>query len=136
PFTNKYAPKEKHWLDISDLSNDFGDIKFIYELSRFGFIYKLVRAFVLTRDDRYVKKFWELIDDWIESNPLEYGVNYKCGQEISIRLMAWVFGLFAFKEHAETTPKRVTTILKSIYQQVDHVDKHFDFALKSIRNNH
>src|SRR5690625_1341185 len=136
PFINKQSPKDKHWIDISDLNSDFGDIKFIWELSRFAFVYDLVRAYTLTQDDKYVVKYWELIEDWIENNPLEYGVNYKCGQEMSIRMMAWLFGLYAFLNHKETTPSRATTLLKTIYQHAEHVEKHFNFALKIVRNNH
>src|SRR5690606_37993428 len=60
----------------------------------------------------------------------------KCGQEMSLRVMAWLFGLYSFIDHPETTSERVTTLLKTIYSHIDHVDKHFDFALKSVRNNH
>jgi Heparinase II/III N-terminus/Heparinase II/III-like protein len=136
PVKQKKAPSNKHWINIPDLGKDFGDIKFIWELSRFPFVYALVRAYAVTGDSKYVRKFWELFESWVENNPLETGVNYKCGQEMSLRLMAWIFGLYAFLEHPETTPKRITTILKMIYYHTDHIDRHFEFALKSVRNNH
>jgi hypothetical protein len=136
PFEQKKAPSNKHWINIPDLGKDFGDIKYIWELSRFPFVYVLVRAYAVTGDSKYVRKFWELFESWVENNPLEIGVNYKCGQEMSLRLMAWIFGLYAFLEHPETTPYRITTMLKMIYYHADHIERHFEFALKSVRNNH
>jgi len=136
PFSGKKAPLDKHWVRISDLGADFGDIKFIWELSRFSFVYSLVRAYRITSDDKYVVKFWELFESWVASNPLEIGVNYKCGQEMSLRIMAWIFGLYAFLDHEESTNHRITTLVKFIYYHTSHVDKHFAFALKSVKNNH
>lgn len=136
PFSGKKAPLDKHWIKISDLGADFGDIKFIWELSRFPFVYSLVRAYRITSDEKYVVKFWELLESWIASNPLEIGVNYKCGQEMSLRIMAWIFGLYAFLDHKESTNQRITTLVKFIYYHISHVDKHFEFALKSVKNNH
>lgn len=136
PLTNKASPKDKHWIDISDLNGNFGDIKYIWELSRFSFVYDLMKGYVITKDRRYVEKYWELIENWIDNNPNEYGVNYKCGQEMSIRVMAWISGIYLFRSHDATTPERLTMLLKQIYQHVDHIDKHFEFALNSVRNNH
>ncbi|QED49189.1 alginate lyase family protein [Cytobacillus dafuensis] len=135
PVNNIEVPKV-HWVNIKDLENDFGDIKYIWELSRFPFVYTIVRAFILTNDDKYPAKYWELFENWIGENPAEIGVNYKCGQEMTFRIMAWIFGLYAFISHKETTPDRMTKMLKMIYCHADHIDRHYDFALKSVRNNH
>ncbi|WP_336882100.1 alginate lyase family protein [Priestia koreensis] len=134
--SRKSYPKSLHWVNIPDLNREMGDIKFIWELSRFTFVYDLSRAFLITRDSKYSMKFWALFEDWAENNPFELGVNYKCGQEMTLRVMAWIFGLYSFIDEKESTPKRVTTLLKFIYYHIVHIDKHFDFALKSVKNNH
>ncbi|QGS69477.1 hypothetical protein CV093_17900 [Oceanobacillus sp. 143] len=48
-------------------------------------------------------------------------------------MVVWVI---CFLSHKETTPFRATLLLKVIYQHLDHIDKHFSFALKSVKNNH
>lgn len=136
PLTKKKSPQDKHWSDISDLNSEFGDIKWIWELSRFSFAYLLVRAFSQTNESKYVIAFWELFEDFISQNPPELGANFKCGQEMSLRIMAWTFALNAFKDHEQTTNNRVQLMLKAIHHHADHVEKHFDFALKSVKNNH
>ncbi|MEM1502841.1 alginate lyase family protein [Domibacillus sp. 8LH] len=136
PHTQKSAPQDVHWTDIADLGSEFGDIKWIWELSRFSFVYPLVRAYTATNDDQYAEVFWKYFEDFIEHNPPELGANYKCGQEMSLRLMAWTFGLFAFRTHPSTTEQRLEMLMKAVYHHADHVEKHFDFALKSVKNNH
>jgi len=136
PFTKKSSPDKQHWTEIGDLSSDFGDIKWIWELSRFTFVYPLCRAYAVTKDEKYVKAFWCMFEDFIEYNPPEHGANYKCGQEMSFRIMAWTFGLNTFFNSLETTDERLELMMKAIYHHADHVEKHFDFALKSVKNNH
>lgn len=136
PFTKKKSPEKLHWTEIGDLSSDFGDIKWIWELSRFSFAYPLSRAYIVTKDEKYAIAFWSMFEDFIEHNPPELGANYKCGQEMSLRIMAWIFGMNAFIDSPETTNDRLELILKAIHHHADHVEKHFDFALKSVKNNH
>lgn len=136
PFTRKKSPEKLHWTEIGDLSSEFGDIKWIWELSRFSFVYPLSRAFIASKDEKYAKAFWSMFEDFIEYNPPELGANYKCGQEMSLRIMAWMFGLNTFIDSPETTDERLELMLKSIHHHADHVEKHFDFALKSVKNNH
>lgn len=136
PVEAMFAPDNLHWVNIADLGNDFGDIKWIWELSRFSFVYPLVRAYGATGDDKYIESFWRYFEDFIKKNPPELGPNYKCGQEMSLRIMAWTFGLFAFLDHPLSSDSRKELMLKAIYHHADHVDKHFSFALKSVKNNH
>lgn len=136
PFTKKRSPQEKHWTEIGDLSSDFGDIKWVWELSRFSFVYPLCRAYAVNGKEEYTQAFWEMFEDFIEHNPPELGVNYKCGQEMSLRVMAWTFGLNVFFNSPETTEERLELLLKAIYHHADHIEKHFAFALKSVKNNH
>ncbi|WP_144549953.1 alginate lyase family protein [Peribacillus simplex] len=136
PDAKKSAPIDLHWSAIADLGSDFGDIKWIWELSRFSFVYPLVRGYAATSDDKYVEAFWTYFEDFIDHNAPEIGPNYKCGQEMSFRIMAWTFGLFAFLDHPLTTRNRIELMMKAIYHHADHVEKHFDFALKSVKNNH
>lgn len=136
PFTKKYSPKDMHWTEIGDLSSDFGDIKWIWELSRFTFVYPLARAYTLTKDEKYANAYWEMFEDFVRHNPPELGANYKCGQEMSLRIMAWTFGLNVFIDSRHTSVERLEHLMKVIHHHADHVEKHFDFALKSVKNNH
>jgi len=136
PVDKLNSPVDIHWSEIDDLSDRFGDIKYIWEASRFSQVYFFVRAYSITKDIKYAEAFWEQIEHWIQYNPLELGVNWKCGQEISIRTMAWIFGLQAFWNAACTTDARLCLLLKYIYYNTLHIEKNYVFALKSVKNNH
>ena len=133
PVSGIRLDSHKHWSDISD---DPGvDIKFIWEPSRFGMVYPLVRAYASTRDERYALVFWELIKSWAESNPPNTGPNWMDGQEAALRLMAWTFGFYAFFTSPATTPERVAQFAVLIGSHAERIYKNIDYAI-STHSNH
>ncbi|HKY55972.1 MAG TPA: alginate lyase family protein [Anaerolineales bacterium] len=123
----------KHWSQISDDSNI--DIKFIWEPSRFSFVYTLVRAYAASPDEKYAGAFWNLILDWAEHNPPNTGANWKDGQEISLRLWAWTFGYYAFFNSPSTTSKHIEQFTQLVAAQADRIYKNIDYAI-STHGNH
>lgn len=136
PVSKEYSPKNEHWIDIEELGDDFGDVKYIWEVSRFSQTFYFIRAYTLTNDEKYVKAFWKQVETWMDNNPAEMGVNWKCGQEITFRTIAWIFGLYSFKDSKHSTDERIIKLFKYIYYNVRHVEKNFEFALKAVKNNH
>jgi asparagine synthase (glutamine-hydrolysing) len=132
-FSGERAPAHLHWSEINEFQ--FGDIKVIWEPSRFGFAYDLVRAYWRTGDERYPQMFWQLVEDWADQNPPHAGVNWKCGQEIALRVMAWLFGLYGFLESPVTTAARVATLAQMVAVSGMRIEANLDYAL-SQRNNH
>lgn len=133
PFSGEGAPTDFHWSEIGDFQ--FGDIKVIWEPNRFGFAYTLVRAYRRTADERYPEMFWQLVEDWRDQNPPQSGVNWKCGQEIAFRVMAWIFGLYGFRESPATTAERVAALAQMLAVSAQRIEANLDYAL-SQRNNH
>lgn len=64
-----------------------GDIKDIWEASRFAWGPVLARAWRVTGDPRYLGTLEAWTRDWTSSNPVNAGPNWACGQETSIRLI-------------------------------------------------
>jgi asparagine synthase (glutamine-hydrolysing) len=133
PLTGEEAPSDRHWANIDDFS--FGDIKLIWEASRFSSVYVLVRSYALTRDERYPKAFWDLIEDWAAHNAPQAGPNWKCGQEAAFRLMAWCFGMYGFEGSPQTTPERIGNLTAMIAVTAERIEANIDYAL-SQNNNH
>jgi asparagine synthase (glutamine-hydrolysing) len=133
PLTGESAPADRHWADIPDFA--FGDIKVIWEASRFSPVYALVRAYALTHNERYAEAFWKLIEDWAVHNPPQLGPNWKCGQESSFRMMAWCFALYAFSASPHTTPERVAALSTMIAASAERIEAKIGYAL-SQNNNH
>ena len=126
---------EKHWSKIEDLSTTTGDIKYVWERSRFTFLYDIVRYdYHFDKDNsEWVIK---TILDWIDKNPVNMGPQYKCSQEISLRCMNWIFALNFYKDNSNITEASWQKIIHSIDCQVKHVYKNINFSRICVRNNH
>lgn len=134
PFTGyEYPPL--HWTRISDDDASVGDIKDVWEISRLPFSFYLARAYVLTGDDRYPECWWQLVEDWAEHNPPNVGVNWRCGQETSLRAISLSFGLSVFANHLASTPARLDLAHRILGASAERVRPTLGYAL-SQRNNH
>lgn len=136
PVTGYEWPKDKHWVDLEELSKESGDVKYVWEASRFPQFYYFVRAYALTNNEKYAKAYWEQVESWIAENPYNLGINWKCGQEIAFRMFAWIFGLHAFLDSSYSTDERIFILIKNLYQSVIRIENNIDFAIKAVQNNH
>jgi len=88
PFQNKRHPQPTlHWSEIADSNAEAGDIKVIWELSRFSWALVFARAWRISGDARYLYATQVWMQDWWRRNPPNTGPNWMCGQETSIRLI-------------------------------------------------
>ncbi len=135
PVTNKRAGNDRHWCDINMFDPAVGDIKFIWELSRFAWAYTLVRAYAVSKDNKYTEKFWSLFESWLDSNQPNMGLNYVCGQECAIRLMAMVFAFYALAAADSSTIARKIKLAEAIVVHAERIEKNIAFAI-STHTNH
>lgn len=135
PQSGYIYEKSKHWTEIEDLSQEAGDIKFVWERSRFIYLYDFIRYDYYYGDDQSDFVFNE-IESWIDANPLNYGPNYICSQEISLRILNWIFVLFYYKKSKFLDEILLNKILHSIYGQMTHVYDNINFSRITVRNNH
>lgn len=133
PFSGRRLPADRHWTQVDDAGAV--DIKLIWEPSRFGFVFALVRAFWRTGDDRYAALFWQTVESWRAANPPQLGPNWHSGQEVALRVMAWCFGLYGLLDAASTTPLRTAMLAQMVAISGDRIAANLDYAL-SQQNNH
>lgn len=127
--------KHQRWTKVNDFNEAAGDIKFVWEPSRFESLYTLVRNDYHNNEDHSEFAIGRIID-WIDKNPLNCGPNYKCSQETSLRVLNWLFALNFYKISEALTEERWQKIITAIYWQIDHVYKNINFSRISVRNNH
>lgn len=135
PLTNYKYDIKKHWSEIQDLSPNNGDIKYVWEKARFSFLYDIIRYDYHFEEDQSQFVF-DQIEDFIDKNPINQGPNYKCSQEISLRVLNWTFALYYFKDSKFLTESLFDIIMNSIYWQIHHVYHNIHFSRISVRNNH
>ncbi|MCF0072438.1 heparinase II/III family protein [Dyadobacter sp. CY261] len=135
PLTGFVYDRREHWSGINDFSREAGDIKFVWEKSRFTFLYDLIRYDFHFSDDQSAQVF-DLITDWIDKNPVNCGPNWKCSQEISLRVLNWVFALHYYRFSATLSQPLLDKMFCSIYDQMRHVAANIRFSEIAVRNNH
>lgn len=135
PDTNFKYDSSKHWSEISDYDPSAGDIKFVWEKSRFTYLLTLIRYDYHFNEDLSEFVFSE-IESWIEQNAINKGPNWYCSQEISLRIFNWCFALYYYQNSRALTPERWRKISEVIYASVHHVYHHIDFSRIAVRNNH
>ncbi len=135
PVTNCRYDSHEHWSTIPDLSRGNGDIKFVWEKARFAFLTDLIRYDFHYKEDQSEFVFGQIMD-FIDKNPINCGPNYRCSQEISLRVMNWTLALYYYKDSASLTEERFAKIMHFIYWQLHHVYHHIAFSRIAVRNNH
>ena len=129
-LNGELAPINKPWYLIGDFNNQLGDIKGVWEASRFDWVVCFAQQ-LATGDENALIKLNSWLMDWIKNNPTYNGVNWKCGQEASIRVMHLALSALLLKQTQNTTPallslikahlKRISpTIMYAVAQDNNH----------------
>lgn len=108
PFSNNRLSVDQHWSTLDEFS--CGDIKNIWEVSRFEWVPLLARAWRLCGDERYCTELNNWLLDWVKRNPANSGPNWKCGQEASIRTINLLLGARLLGVHHQPSPDLVRLI--------------------------
>jgi hypothetical protein len=135
PANGQTVSPELPWTQMRFASPAYGDLKFILEPSRFLFVYPLLRAYALTSDERFPQSFWNAIEDWAHRSPPMAGPLWICGQECSLRILAWSFALHGFIHSPSTTPERVALLISMIAAHAWRTAQTLGYA-RSQRSNH
>ena len=120
PFTGGRT-NNSHWSKFSTLSSVYGDIKYVWEPGRFASAFILARAFALSGQEKYAEGFWVLVESWEQQCPPNTGAQWVCGQEMALRVMAWLFALYVLSDSPTTTPERFARLAGMIAVQVDRI---------------
>jgi hypothetical protein len=136
PITKVEVNRSLKWYKIPDFDPERGDIKSIWEASRFTHFFYFVRAYMITRDSKYFDAFSKQLDEWLRNNHYPYGSNFKCGQEATLRMISALITYSAFKSYGLTTQKDKENLHKLVTGSYKKVISNFFYAHKCIKNNH
>ena len=136
PLTNKTIDKNLKWFNIPDFDTKYGDIKGVWEISRFTHFYYFLRSYMITKDIKYYYAFSNQLSDWIKNNHYSYGPNFKCGQEATLRMINSLIAYEVFKSYNLTSKKDEENVKKIVETSYRKVQSNFFYAHKCIKNNH
>ncbi len=87
PFNRQRVGTVNHeWWQIPDFDPAVGDIKLVWEMSRFDWVLAFAQR-ASKGDSESLVRLNHWLADWCLHNPPYRGPNWKCGQEASIRII-------------------------------------------------
>jgi uncharacterized heparinase superfamily protein len=121
--------------DIPIVKGDGSDIKVPWELSRFHHLTTLGKAYWFTSEERYVKEFIDEINDWIDNNPVYFGVNWSCTMDVAIRITNWILGYYFFKNSKCISDEFLLKFLKSMLAHGRFIRDNLEWS-EELTSNH
>ncbi|KAF0809837.1 hypothetical protein A167_01377 [Alcanivorax sp. S71-1-4] len=85
------------WFQLPDYDVAIGDIKGIWEASRFDWVLSLAQHAAMGSDES-LQRLNEWLADWFHCNRPYQGPNWKCGQEASIRVMHLLMAAYLLEQ--------------------------------------
>lgn len=123
----------KHFSTIKDFEQDFTDVKILWELSRFSWILTYVRAYLVSKEKKYLDSLNLWFIDWVKCNPTNKGVNWKCAQEAAIRSLHVFLAFILLKEHMNVEYN--DNLVKFFVQHCERINP-TTFYASAQNNNH
>ncbi len=126
---------ELDWSVYESKAAHTGDIKDRWEPARFGWGIVLARAYWASGDERYAQAFWERFERFDGANPAYRGVNWTSGQEVALRLVAWLFAIRALAGSAHSSAARMQLLARAVAEHAARIPATLIYA-RSQDNNH
>jgi len=128
-----------HWTAYEtgkvDLRSVTSDIKLIWEPARFEWAFVLGRAYHVSQNEHYAAAFWNLFETFNAANPAYLGPNWTSGQEVGLRLMAWVWAGQILSGSEHSSPERLSVLAAAVAAHAARIPATLLYA-RSQNNNH
>ena len=117
-LTGKRVPQpDRDWWLIPDFDLAIGDIKSVWELSRFDWVLAFSQH-ARAGDLEALQRLNDWLNDWCTQNRPYTGPNWKCGQEASIRVMHLAMAALIL-EQIKTAPKALVDIVELHLKRIE-----------------
>ena len=112
------------------------DVIVPWELSRFQGGMALAQAYSLTHDSKYPLEFQAQVNDWIDNNRVDYGVNWTCSMEIAIRAANWLVIKELFETRYTFSELFLVKMYCSLHDHAVHIRKHLQTKERVTKNHY
>ncbi len=111
------------------------DVKIPWEISRLQWLIPAGQAYLLDADEQYAQAARDILQEWMEGNPLAYTVNWSCTMEAAMRLFTWTWLFHVFADSPSWRDEGFRTkFLASLYLHGDFTLRHIEKA--DVNGNH
>ena len=136
PLTGAEWPATAPWRSALAGGHRLGDVKLCWEVARFPHAYHMARcaAFFPETAPRFARALSRQIRDFTLANPYGYGIHWASGQEVTLRLLAWVFCTDTLLNRSDANVS--TTLRDALLTAAAHIEQHLNYARIAVYNNH
>lgn len=135
-FKSGYEWNPKTYCKDMKYGNKLGvDVKVPWELSRFQHLTTLGEAYLLSKNEKYVKEFVNQVADWIENNPPQFGVNWACTMDVAIRACNWLLAWKFFKGSSLISNEFIVKFFESLFQHGKYIKNNLEWS-ETLTSNH
>lgn len=113
------------------LNPEHCDVKVPWEVNRFHQAIWLGRAYWISHSEAHTDKFKALVDDWIENNPVGYGINWHTSMEVAIRAMNLIVGFLFFAGSTRIDDDFVMRFLCVLYEHGVHIRHNLELSFRN-----
>jgi hypothetical protein len=115
-----------------------GDVKYSWEVGRFPHAYQIARAatFFPERAEFYAAALSGQFGHFIAQNPMGMGIHWASGQEIGLRLLAWLFALDVLLLRTKAGRHSEQSVAVALVAGARHIEEHLAYARIAVYNNH
>ena len=124
------AECDRPWWKIPDFDPQVGDIKTVWEASRFDWVLAMAQR-IAAGDKSELSRLNAWLADWCDKNPAYLGPNWKCGQEASIRVMHLAMAAKLLRQHRNSSK----ALMQLIRVHLQRITPSIGYAMAQ-NNNH
>src|SRR5262249_3119976 len=138
PRTGRRWPADGTWSPANAASAHAGDVKVTWEAARFQHAYYIARAAAFAPRDaeHYARLLAVQMRAFVAANPPGEGVHGSSGQEVALRLLAWLFALDTLYSHHGAAASIAAVIERALLDGGRLIAARLDYARTAVRNNH
>jgi len=136
-FKSGYRWDNKTWYKKIKFGNTPGaDVKVPWELSRCYHFLTLGQTYFITGDEKYTREFIYQFIDWVENNPVQFGVNWVCAMDVAIRACNWILAFLYFKNSKLINKEFFYEFVKNIFMHGLHIRQNLEKDPFGPKTNH
>lgn len=128
PILNLRFPEKvpyKSW-NLMEMRPGLADVKLPWEIGRCQHWLPLAQAFAITRDERYAAEILNQHDDFVEANPVGFGIQWTCTMDVAIRALNWAQALELVQSRTAMPALRLEMMYASLFTVGHFIERNLE----------
>jgi Heparinase II/III-like protein/Heparinase II/III N-terminus len=124
----------RQW-NLLEMRPGLADVKFPWDLSRCQHWMPLAQAFRLTRERAYAAEILNQHDDFMEANPVGYGVNWTCTMDVALRAFNWAMAADLLQASRALEARELAGLYDSLFAHGHFIERNLENKYE-VTSNH